>query len=122
MICSLLPCPVLYSQFSDHACFNCCQQCDFFHWADELYPTGDKHLDDLNEISRECKRLKERIDLIQEEHNNERAAWNREREEIMSQLSSVKAELDQFKTRIKTLNESDLMPPYDDGALVIQTV
>ncbi|KAL3515333.1 hypothetical protein ACH5RR_022235 [Cinchona calisaya] len=107
-------------------------QCEFFQWADELSPTGDKHLDEINEISSECRRLQERIDLIQEEHDVERAAWNAEREELKSQLSYVKAELDQIKTIIKTLKESDLMPPYDDklsshkdeedDSVVIQTV
>ncbi|XP_027112584.1 uncharacterized protein At4g04775-like [Coffea eugenioides] len=117
--------------------YNCpksdfADQCEFFEWADDLSPTGDKHLDEINEISSECRRLQERIDLIREEHDTERAAWIREREQLMSQLLSVKMELDQMKTRIKIVHESDLMPPYDeklsnpkdeeDDPVVIQTV
>lgn len=46
-------------------------QCKFFKWADDLSPTGDKHLDEVSEISSEYRWLQKRINLIQE-HDTER--------------------------------------------------
>jgi len=104
-------------------------QCELFKQCDEPLQTGDKHVDELNLIRSECIRLKERINDIQQERDNERTDWNRERMELTSELSTVKAELDKIKNQIKLLNESVLMPPLDqlskedgevDDALIVR--
>ena len=51
---------------------------------------------------------------IEEEHEDEKTIWNEEKSALMSQLSTVQAELDEMKKRIKMANESDLMPPVVD--------
>ncbi|KAA8536248.1 hypothetical protein F0562_028726 [Nyssa sinensis] len=88
-------------------------QCEFFQWCDEPSPTDDKHVDELNLVRNECIRLQQSIDDIQQERNNDRSAWNREKTELTSQLSSVKDELDKIKMIMKQVNESDLMPPFE---------
>ena len=51
---------------------------------------------------------------IEVEHEDEKTIWNEEKSALMSQLSTVQAELDEMKKRIKMANESDLMPPVVD--------
>ncbi|KDP44434.1 hypothetical protein JCGZ_16267 [Jatropha curcas] len=99
-------------------------QCGFFHWSDESAETGDRHIDELNLIRDECIRLQGRLD-------NDRSEWEREKSELMSKLNAVQSELKDIKNRIKTVNDSDLMPPFDkslsvdddgDDAIVIHTI
>ncbi|KAL4615309.1 hypothetical protein ACB092_07G114300 [Castanea dentata] len=67
---------------------------------------------------------------IEEEHEDEKTIWNEEKSALMSQLSTVQAELDEIKKRIKMANESVLMPLVDkfsksddeaDDAIIIHT-
>lgn len=68
---------------------------------------------------------------IEEEHEDEKTIWNEEKSALMSQLSTVQAELDAIKKIIKMANEADLMPPVDkfsksdgeaDDAIIIHTL
>lgn len=68
---------------------------------------------------------------IEEEHEDEKTIWNEEKSALMSQLSTVQAELDEIKKIIKMANEADLMPPVDkfsksdgeaDDAIIIHTL
>ncbi|KAK4563271.1 hypothetical protein RGQ29_005690 [Quercus rubra] len=115
--------------------YNCSKgihdQCGYFHWADESAATGDRQTDELNLIRNECIQLQRRMGEIEEEHEDEKTIWNEEKSALMSQLSTVQAELDEMKKRIKMANESDLMPPVDkfsksddeaDDAIIIHTL
>ncbi|KAF2294594.1 hypothetical protein GH714_013205 [Hevea brasiliensis] len=89
-------------------------QCGFFRWWDEPAPTGDRHTDEVNLIRNECARLQGRLDEIEQRHENDRSVWEREKSELMLKLSTVQTELDEIKERLRTVNESDLMPPLDN--------
>ncbi|KAF3952964.1 hypothetical protein CMV_021541 [Castanea mollissima] len=115
--------------------YNCSKgihdKCGYFLWADEPAATGDRQTDELNLIRNECIRLQRRMGEIEEEHEDEKTIWNEEKSALMSQLSTVQAELDEIKKRIKMANESDLMPPVDkfsksddeaDDAIIIHTL
>ncbi|CAI9104335.1 OLC1v1002983C1 [Oldenlandia corymbosa var. corymbosa] len=111
----------------------CSEQCGFFQWADEQYPTGHKHVDEMNELRLELMRQRDKYNLKLEEFEDERVAWNRKEAEIMSQLSSVRAELDQMKKRLMKVDDPEPLPFYEnklsgsdnmeeDDAKVIQEV
>ncbi|KAJ6985235.1 hypothetical protein D5086_018283 [Populus alba] len=86
-------------------------QCGYFEWADELGQA--KHTKELNKIRLRCTQLQERLGDIQQQRDNDRIVWQRERSELMTKLYTVQAELDDIKNKIKMVNESDLMPPLD---------
>ncbi|KAJ6310452.1 hypothetical protein OIU76_015221 [Salix suchowensis] len=86
-------------------------QCGYFEWADELGQA--KHTKEVNKIRFQCTQLQERLDDIQQRHENDRIVWQRERSELMTSLFTVQAELDDIKKKIKMANESELMPPLD---------
>ncbi|KAK9286819.1 hypothetical protein L1049_015224 [Liquidambar formosana] len=115
--------------------YNCSKdlddQCNFFCWFDELSLSDDKPIEELTIVRDECIQLQQRLVDIQQEYDNNRIVWNREKLELTSQLSTIQAELDDIKKKIKLVNESDLMPPVnklldeDDGAddaVVINTI
>ncbi|KAG8645582.1 hypothetical protein MANES_10G075806v8 [Manihot esculenta] len=90
-------------------------QCEFFHWSDEPAPTGDRHIDELNLIRNEFTRLRRTGKNI----------------DMMSKSLTIQAEIDEIKERVRTVNESDLIPPIDkllsaddegDDAVLIQTI
>ncbi|CAN1156340.1 hypothetical protein LINPERHAP2_LOCUS20897 [Linum perenne] len=95
--------------------YNCpnYNDCNFFCWFDEPSVTGDKHVDELNRYRHECTRVQQRYVNALQDHENERAKWEIEKEELVSRLSKVGAELDELKRRCKLVGESDLMPPVD---------
>ncbi|KAL3843886.1 hypothetical protein ACJIZ3_001289 [Penstemon smallii] len=98
--------------------FFCCpkaigNQCGFFLWADELSPYADKHLNEGSSGCSMCQQLKRRIDEIENDWDDERASWDREKMKLETQISALQDELDGFRKRIKIANESDLMPPVD---------
>ncbi|CAL1379653.1 unnamed protein product [Linum trigynum] len=88
-------------------------QCGFFRWCDEPSLTGDRHADELNLIRHECTRLQRRYLKAQQDHENDREKWEMEKEELMSTLYKVQAELDEYIQRVKLAAESDLMPPVE---------
>lgn len=87
-------------------------QCGYFEWADELGQA--KHTKELNKIRLRCTQLQERLEDIQQQRDNDRIVWQRERSELMTRLFTVQAELDDIKKKIKLVNESELMPPLDE--------
>ncbi|CAI0472117.1 unnamed protein product [Linum tenue] len=96
--------------------YNCPRrydQCDFFRWCDEPSLTGDRHADELNLIRHECTRLQRMFMKAQQDHENDREKWEMQKEELMSTLCEVQAELDEYKRKVKMAAESDLMPPVD---------
>jgi hypothetical protein len=50
---------------------------------------------------------------IEQEHINERTLWDEEKSNLISQITTIQAELEEIKKKIKIANESDLMPPLD---------
>ncbi|GMY38598.1 At1g43920 Chloroplastic [Fagus crenata] len=97
--------------------YNCSKgipdQCGFFRWADEPAATGDIQTDEVNLIRNECTRLQRRLGEIEQEHINERTLWDEEKSDLISQITTIQAELEEIKKKIKIANESDLMPPLD---------
>lgn len=78
-----------------------------------------------------CLHLQDRLDEIEEEHDNEKAEWERDKEELTLQLVTLQSQLDDIQHRIRMANESFSMPPLDalsirddegDDALVIYTL
>lgn len=114
---------LIYSDF----CSGHCQQCGFFHWADEPEPFDDRHTNELDLIRNVCIHLTERFEEIEEEHEDEKAEWEREKAELTLKLSALQTQLDDIHNRIRMTNESFSMPPLsirddedeDDDALVI---
>jgi hypothetical protein len=53
------------------------------------------------------------LEDIQQQRDNDRIVWQRERSELTTRLFTVQAELDDIKKKIKMVNESELMPPLD---------
>lgn len=112
--------------YSEH-----CQQCGFFHWADEPEPSNDRHANELDLIRNVCIRLTERLDEIVEEHEDEKEEWEREKAELTLKLSTLQTQLDDIHNRVRITNESFSMPPFeslsirdddDDNTLVIYTL
>lgn len=60
-----------------------------------------------------CIRLEERFDEIEEDRDNERAEWERERDELTLRLSSLQTQFDDIQSRVRMANESFSMPPFD---------
>lgn len=50
---------------------------------------------------------------IEQEHINERTLWDEEKSDLISQITTIQADLEEIKKKIKIANESDLMPPLD---------
>ncbi|KAK6916380.1 Zinc finger, GRF-type [Dillenia turbinata] len=99
------------------------QQCGYFCWFEEFYPRNESHLEELDPAEMELYQLQQRM-------NEEKAAWEREKLELTSQLSRVQAELDEIKERIEVAN-ADIMPPLDrscepgdesDGSVIKHTI
>lgn len=106
-------------------------QCAFFRWSDEISADSERHLKEKNFLRDECIHLQQKVDLIISQRQQERNDWDREEEELRSQLSAVQSELDDINKRMQEVNESEEMPPVDesyrvddkhDGAVVLESV
>ncbi|KAK6946043.1 Zinc finger, GRF-type, partial [Dillenia turbinata] len=107
--------------------YNCSkrpsQQCGYFCWFEEFSPRNQNHLEELDPAEVELYQLQQRM-------NEEKAAWERKRLELTSQLSRVQGELDEIKEKIELAN-ADIMPPLDrssesgdesDGSVIKHTI
>lgn len=97
--------------------YNCAKviddQCGFFCWYDDWYSSDDKANEEVKLIRDECLRLRQKLDDVEQEHDNDRVAWESEKCSLETQLSTIQGELDDIKKKIKLVNESDVMPPCD---------
>lgn len=67
--------------------------------------------DEVNQSCHGCIQLDEKLNEIQQQHDKERIVWNMQKSVLISELSSVKAELDDVKERTKMpYKELDFMP------------
>ncbi|KAL9267512.1 hypothetical protein AKJ16_DCAP25057, partial [Drosera capensis] len=63
-------------------------------------------------------RLREGINYLRSRWEHDRVVWETEKSDLTSKLSAVQAELDDIKSRIQQVIESDAMPPFDDSCMV----
>ncbi|KAL9251644.1 hypothetical protein AKJ16_DCAP15899, partial [Drosera capensis] len=93
-------------------------QCDFFCWCDEMSITLDRCQEEKTFLRDECIRLQERINYLRSRREHDRVVWETEKSDLTSKFSAVQAELDDIKSRIQQVIESDVMPPFDDSCKV----
>ncbi|GAB2219809.1 hypothetical protein Droror1_Dr00007446 [Drosera rotundifolia] len=93
-------------------------QCDFFRWCDEMSITLDRCQEEKTFLRDECIRLRERINYLRSRREHNRVVSETEKSDLTSKLSAVQAELDDIKSRIQQVIESDAMPPFNDSCMV----
>lgn len=91
------------------------QQCEYFHWSDEISTSAERSRREINFLRNECIRLHKKIAYVQSRREYDRVFWERERSELRSTISSVQAELDDIKRSVQHLYDLDNMPPVDDS-------
>lgn len=70
---------------------------------------SDKPADKVAVIRNEAIRLQKTVNFMKKQHENERAEWKREREELISQLSKERAD-HRGEKRMKKEDDKDNLP------------